>query len=148
MDDDARIVRLSTALFAAPVLGVSGCAMALAFVTICPGQMCNASSLMFGVLAGAGFGFVAGVPAMFVLGLPIHAILAFGRHTSLLHYAIAGALPGVVSAIVLERFMPVSSTSPLLLLPALGAVAGVVSAALFWAIRRPDLDPNLATPSS
>lgn len=144
MDDDARIVRLSTALFAAPVLGVSGCAIALAFVTICPGEMCSPSSVMFGVLIGAGFGLLAGVPAMLVLGLPMHAILAFGRHTSLLHYAIAGALPGVVSAIILERVMPVSSSASLLFLLALGAVTGVVSAALFWAIRRPDLDPRLS----
>jgi hypothetical protein len=148
MDDEARRLRLTTAVFVAPALGSLGCALALAFATSCPGEFCNSAAFSLATAYGMSIGICLGIPAMILIGLPVHTLLVGARRITLLPYALAGMPAGIGAALVLERFMPMSDATSVAMLAAIGAGTGAASAALFWLLRRPDLDPNLATPAS
>ena len=77
-----------------------------------------------------------GFPAMFVLGLPSHLLLKRAHLSWIVGYLVLGAVSGVVTILMMSlidnRFYD------FLVVP--GLIAGAVSAALFWLIRRPDRD--------
>lgn len=148
MDEETRRLRLSTAVFVAPAAGSLGCALALATVLSCPGEYCNAAAFGLATVYGMAIGICLGIPAMVLIGLPAHTLLVLARRLTLLPYALAGIPAGIAAALVLERFMPIPDATGLAFLAAIGAGTGAVSAALFWLLRRPDLDPNLATPAA
>jgi hypothetical protein len=146
MDDSERSVRLPTAIFAAPVFGAMACAMALAAAMTCLGDYCQPHTIGLAAVMGTGAGFGVGVPVMFALGLPLHALLRAAGLSSVRAYALAGALPGAVGTKMLMLSTGQTPLESVMALLAIGGATGVVSATLFWWIRRPDLDPpNPAT---
>ncbi|KCZ53974.1 hypothetical protein HY29_02585 [Hyphomonas beringensis] len=101
-----------------------------------------ATSLVGFGLMGLVFGVMLGWPAMAIGGVPMHAFLVRIRRTGFSMYALSGALLGTL--VMLIYFFgtsgfrdPVSvlTSGPILLS---GPVAGLLTAAQFWLIRRPD----------
>jgi hypothetical protein len=146
MDDGSRSVRLPAAIFAAPMFAAVMCAMALGVVTTCPGEYCQPGTIGLAAVFGTAAGLGIGVPVMLVIGLPVHALLRWARWDSVRAYALAGALPGAVGAKALLLHLGPTQPEGVAVLYLIGAATGVLSAVLFWWIRRPDLDPpNPAT---
>lgn len=101
-----------------------------------------ATSLVgFGAI-GAAMGAVLGWPTMAIAGLPAHGWLVRNGRTGGLTYSLLGVAVGTVTMFV--YFTATGSwRNPLGLLDAwplllAGPVTGLLSAGLFWFIRRPD----------
>ncbi|RAN33848.1 hypothetical protein [Hyphomonas pacifica] len=101
-----------------------------------------ATSLVGFALMGLAFGVMLGWPAMIIGGVPLHAFLVRIHRTGFLIYALSGALLGTL--VMLVYFFgtsgfrdPVSvlTSGPILLS---GPLTGLLTAAQFWLIRRPD----------
>jgi hypothetical protein len=75
-------------------------------------------------------------PAMVLLGLPTHALLMWRNYRSVLFYAGAGALYGLVTTLALSFFVDPDIANAI----AITTTACATCAVIFWLIRRPDRD--------
>ena len=101
-----------------------------------------ATSLIGFSSIGAVMGTVLGWPTMAIAGLPVHRWLVRKGRTGGLTYSLLGAAVGTVTMLVyfaatgsLRHPLGLLDAWPLLLA---GPVTGLLSAGLFWFIRRPD----------
>jgi hypothetical protein len=140
----AHSVRLVVAVLVAPVVTSVLLITGGTLLTGCLGYGCLVDTI--GAIMGIGVmaGVLIGVPATVIGGLPAHRFLIQTRRTHAGFYVLAGGLVGLPTAIAAVVF-----TSPGALTMSLGgwgfacafcAVAGALSALLFWFIRRPDRD--------
>lgn len=146
-------VRLVVAVLVAPVVTSVLVITGLVLLSGCVGFGCTSGTIVSTMGMGAMFGVLIGIPAAVFGGLPSHHILMRTRRTHPGFYALAGALVGVPTAIAGVVFM--SRGAIMLSIGGWGiafafcALAGAVSALLFWLIRRPDRDAaNLGTATS
>lgn len=98
----------------------------------------NVLSIAFIIALGAVLGTAFGIPFVVVFGLPVHYLAMKIKFTRLWFYVLWGAPTGALAAALLysyfgnpERTIPFSDV-------AFGAVTGMLAAAFFWLIRRPD----------
>ena len=100
------------------------------------------------IWVGVMFGAVIGWPAMLLFGLPAHALLYRRRSYKIGGYLLAGALLGLLAAILLA-LLQATTVSGLLGLNFLMTggffavillLSSVCAASVFWWIRRPDRD--------
>lgn len=91
------------------------------------------------VLGSILFGF----PAMFLIGLPTHVLLKNIRQRSMLSYSAAGIMAGALTVLIISG---IDARPYDLFVWSLGVTAGLLNAATFWLIRRPDCDQ--ASPAS
>jgi LytS/YehU family sensor histidine kinase len=95
------------------------------------------------MVAVGGFmvGGLLGWPVMLGLGLPMHAVLIRKTPAKAWHYAIAGLAAGMIAGLLryaMERGG--AGTNDLIVLLAIGGVAGAIASLMFWLVRRPDKD--------
>lgn len=150
-------LRLALAALVPPILSAGLCAACLAMImapdfvfrveinsgTYRPATLPEvmASLLGFGAIGGA-LGVILGWPAMLAAGLPLHGWLVRKARTNWLIYTLIGLAVGTLTMLV--YFLATGSlrdpkrlfdTGPLLLS---GPLTGILTASLFWLIRRPD----------
>jgi len=92
-------------------------------------------------VSGLMVGGLLGWPVMLGLGLPMHAILIRKTPAKAWHYAIAGLVVGMIAGFLrfaMERGG--TGTNDLIVLLAIGGVAGAIASLMFWLVRRPDKD--------
>jgi LytS/YehU family sensor histidine kinase len=92
-------------------------------------------------VAGLMVGGLLGWPVMLAIGLPMHAALIRKTTAKAWHYAIAGLAAGLIAGLLrfaMERGG--AGMNDLIVLLAIGGVAGVIAALVFWSVRRPDKD--------
>ncbi|HVY89496.1 MAG TPA: hypothetical protein VG942_11545 [Hyphomonadaceae bacterium] len=89
------------------------------------------------------YGALVGWPVMLTLGLGSHAVLLRRTSANLLWYVGAGAVSGIVAGLVRAGRAVLYLQEAALLNVAIGIVTGVIAAAIFWIIRRPDKDAVL-----
>jgi LytS/YehU family sensor histidine kinase len=92
-------------------------------------------------VAGLMVGGLLGWPVMLVIGLPMHAALIRKTTAKAWHYAVAGLAAGLIAGLLrfaMERGG--ARMNDLIVLLAIGGVAGAIAALVFWSVRRPDKD--------
>jgi LytS/YehU family sensor histidine kinase len=92
-------------------------------------------------VGGLMVGGLLGWPVMLAIGLPMHAVLIRKTPAKAWHYAVAGLAAGLLAGLLryaMERGG--AGTNDLIILLAIGGVAGAVASLMFWFIRRPDKD--------
>lgn len=92
-------------------------------------------------VGGLMVGGLLGWPVMLGLGLPMHAVLIRKTPAKAWHYAVAGLAAGLVAGLLryaMERSG--AGMNDLILLLAIGGVAGAIASLMFWFVRRPDKD--------
>ena len=95
------------------------------------------------VVGGGGLmmGGLLGWPLMMAFGLPMHMILLRTTSAKAWHYVTAGLAGGFAAGLL--RFAMdggAASMNDLVILLAIGGLAGALSALVFWLVRRPDRD--------
>ncbi|MDP3738550.1 MAG: hypothetical protein Q8R02_14240 [Hyphomonadaceae bacterium] len=90
---------------------------------------------------GLMLGAIIGWPVMLVFFVPLHAFLLRKTSGKAWIYAIAGAVAGAAAGAL--RFVSsggAATINDLTLFLAIGSTTGVLSAIIFWLVRRPDKD--------
>lgn len=101
-----------------------------------------ATSLVGFSFVGLFLGIMLGWPAMLIGGLSLHTFFLRRQMTSVMTYGLAGLVAGTL--VMLAYFMVTGGwRTPVTILqmgPALlsGPITGILSASIFWLIRRPD----------
>lgn len=147
--------RLAVAACASPVVAciVAASVLGVWFVSATDEfarQPALVPTLGYAFYVGVAGGLVLGWPTMFLAGLPTHAWLLRQGRASWLSYAIAGALIGLAPATLVEMLAVGTRATPQnwAFILGVGAATGLVSALLFWLIRRPDRDSASNPPTS
>lgn len=100
--------------------------------------------LMNTVMVGMGgfmIGGLLGWPVMMALGLPMHAVLLRTTAAKAWHYVAAGLTIGLAAGFLRYAMEGgTASTDDLIVLLAIGSVAGGLASLMFWLVRRPDRD--------